>query len=286
MKRKLKSFINILLLNELRILPGNLAYSFFLAIIPILSLIFYVVTTFNLPSDIIQNFITVTFPSGVSELLQPIFDTKMTLNSLLPICLGIFVAANGCNAIIIASNTIYDFKNASYLRRMIKAIFLVIMLTILFAFIFVVPLLGRTIINLIATFTDFVGNNKQVINTLYFLLQVPVSIFIMFFILKAVFTIAPDEKIPSRYVNRGALFTATAWLLVTIGFSYYINHIARFDIVYGNLTNIVILLFWFYILAYIFVIGLVLNKRSSQRGIEETNAIKLEEIRKRIKENK
>ena len=37
--------------------------------------------------------------------------------------------------------------------------------------------------------------------------------------------------------------------------------------------NIVMLLFWFYILGYIFVIGLYLNKRRSDAGIELENTM-------------
>ena len=98
--------------------------------------------------------------------------------------------------------------------------------------------------------------------------------------------IAPDQRIESKYVNRGSLFTAISWMAVTLCYSYYINHIASYDAVYGNLANIVILLFWFYILAYIFVIGLFLNKRITDKGIEFENTMKLDEIRKKVQKSK
>ena len=66
--------------------------------------------------------------------------------------------------------------------------------------------------------------------------------------------------------------------------SYYINNVARYNLVYGNLANIVILLLWFYVLAYVFVVGLYLNKNSADAGIEKTNTIKLNEIRKKVHE--
>ena len=40
------------------ILPGNLAFSFFLSVIPILTLIFYVLTSFNLPLDMVAAMMT------------------------------------------------------------------------------------------------------------------------------------------------------------------------------------------------------------------------------------
>lgn len=285
MKEKINKIYNLFVGKELGVLPGNLAYSLFLAIIPILSILFYLLTSFNLSSDFLQNFLNRTFPPSVVNFLHPVFSDTITTDSFLTLCLSIIVMTNGCNAIILASNTIFNFDNAGIVKRMIKSLFLSIIIIILIGFILIVPLFGRSILNLIGHFTNFIANNQAFIDNLYTLLQIPVSLLVMFYIIKLVYIIAPDEKVPSKYVNRGALFTTVGWLVVTVGFSYYLNNIARFDLVYGNLANIVILLFWFYILAYIFVIGLYLNKNAVEKGIEKTNKIKLEEIRKRVKED-
>lgn len=284
MKEKISKIYNLFVGKELGILPGNLAYSFFLAVIPILSILFYFLTSFHLSSDFLQDFLVKTFPPSVVNFLHPVFSNNITTESFLSLCLSIVVMTNGCNAIIVASNTIFNFDNANYFRRMIKSLFLSIIIIILIAFMLIVPLFGRSIINLIGHFTSFIAMNQEFIDKLYTLLQIPVSLIVMFIIIKLVYIIAPDEKINSKYVNKGAAFTTVSWLLVTVGFSYYINNIARFDRVYGNLANIAILLFWLYILAYIFVIGLYLNKQDVEKGIEKTNTIKLEEIRRRVKE--
>lgn len=55
---------------------------------------------------------------------------------------------------------------------------------------------------------------------------------------------------------------------------------------YGNLANIVMLLLWFYALAYIFVLGLSINRMSYDEGLEQTNTIKLDEIRKKVNKKK
>lgn len=285
MEDKIKTIKKLLSRNELRILPGNLAYSFFLALVPIISIVFFITTTFNLPNDIITNFINQTFSKEISDLLEPVFTANLTKTSFIPMLLGIVAGMNGCGAIVIASNTIYDFKNSSLLKRLVKSLVLIIILTTLFTFIFFVPLLGRTIINLISTFTSFVSNNEEIINVLYFILQVPFSLMFMFFVIKIIYIIAPDEKIPSNCVNAGALFTTISWLIMTLIFSFYINNIAKYNALYGNLANIVILLIWFYLLAYIFVIGLCMNKKKTEKNIEKNNKMKLEEIRKKVQKN-
>lgn len=286
MKEKIREIYNLIFGKELGVLPGNLAFSFFLALIPLLTLIFFVLTQFNLPIDIIQNFLEETFPSGVVELIQPIFTDQITLSSVITLIIGLIVASNGCQAIILASNTIFEVKNAPYIKRVIKAIILTLCIVLLFAFVVIVPLFGRSILALIGTFTDFLSKHDKLVNTIYVILQVPVSLLFVYFFIKLVYTIAPDDNIPSKYMTKGALFTTIGWLLLTNFFSYYINNIANYNLLYGNLANIVILLMWFYCLAYIFVLGLYLNKYNTDTNIEKTNTIKLEEIRKRVKDNK
>ena len=286
MKDKFIELYNLVFGKELSILPGNLAYSFFLSMIPILTLIVYILATFNLPMDTVNNFLTSTFPNSVVELLQPIFTSQLTADSLMTIILGLVVVINSCNAIIIASNTIYNVENAPLIKRIVKSIILAICIISLFAFMVIVPLLGKSILTVIGMFTDIFTTHEKIVGTLYIILQVPVSLLVVFFIIKVVYTIAPDERIPSKYTNKGALFTSVSWLIITAIYSYYINNVARYDIVYGNLANIVMLLLWFYILAYIFVIGLCLNKNKTEEGIEQTNTIILDEIRKRVQEEK
>ena len=286
MKRKFNMILEMISTNEFKILPGSLAYSFFLAIIPILSIIFYLLSSLNLPMNEVNNFLINTFPKAVVNFIQPVFNNDIPLNQFITLCLSIFVITNGCNSIIVASNTIFGFENASYIRRLVKSLFLAILLIVLIAFIMIVPLFGKAIINLIGLFTTFIEKHRSSIDTIYTILQIPVSMIVMFFIIKLVYIVAPDDKVKGKYVNRGALFTTISWLIVTVVFSYYINNIARYNLVYGNLANIVILLFWFYILAYIFVIGLYLNRIKTEAGIEKTNKIKLDEIRKRVLEER
>ena len=285
-KDRVNTFVEMISTNEFKILPGNLAYSFFLAVIPIVSIIFYILMSFNLPMELLSNFIAEVFPKNMASVIEPVFSNDIPANQFITLCLSLFVITSGCNSIIIASNTIFQFENASFIKRIVKALFLAVILIVLMAFMMIVPLFGKSIINLVGLFTTFVENHRQLINTLYTILQIPVSLVVMFFIIKLVYVVAPDEKVKGKYVNRGALFTTISWLIVTVIFSYYINNIARYNLVYGNLANIVILLFWFYILAYIFVIGLYLNRKKAEAGIDKTNRIKLDEIRKRIEEDK
>ena len=284
-KRRFEKVVEMVTTNEFKILPGGLAYSFVLAIIPIISIIFYLLMSFNLPMNLLSDFLNETFPKNVVDVIQPVFSNDIPMNQLITLCFSVIVVTNGCNSIIVASNTIFGFQNASFIKRFVKSLFLALIIIVLMAFMILVPLFGKSIINLVGLFTTFIDNHRSFIDTIYTILQIPVSLVVMFFIIKLVYVVAPDERVKGKYVNRVSLFTTVSLLVVTVIFSYYMNNVARYDLVYGNLANLVIMLFWFYLLAYIFVVGLYLNRIKTEAGIEKTNKIKLDEIRQRILED-
>ena len=183
---------------------------------------------------------------------------------------------------IIASNTIYEIDNAPVIKRLFKSLILSIILIILITFMVFVPLLGNSIIKLLSFLGTFISDNEYLVNVLYFILRVPVALLVVFVLVKLIYIIAPDQHIPSKSTTPGALFTTISWVILTVGFSYYINNIARYDRVYGNLANVVIIMLWFYFLAYILVLGMIINKRVVNNSIDKTNTIKLEEIRKKV----
>ena len=101
-------------------------------------------------------------------------------------------------------------------------------------------------------------------------LKGPISWFIIFIFIKVIFTMAPDKKIPSHGVNKGAIFTTVGFIVITYIYSLYTTSFARYDVFYGNLASIVVLMIWFYLLSYIFTIGLALNYREEVITLEKT----------------
>ena len=49
------------------------------------------------------------------------------------------------------------------------------------------------------------------------------------------------------------------WILFTLIFGYYIKYFSKYDIIYGGLSSITVLLIWIYALCFILVLGIVIN---------------------------
>ena len=105
------------------------------------------------------------------------------------------------------------------------------------------------------------GNNHIVnnIKLVYDLLKWPTTIFLIYINLKMIYTIAPSIKINSKSTTVGAWFTTIIWTITTAVFSYYLSHFANYNILYGNLSSLIILMMWLYIISYVFIMGIAIN---------------------------
>ena len=271
-KELLKNIYKVLRKPNMVILPGNIAFYICLAIIPVLSLLSLGASILNLSTDVIYDFISQSFSVEIANLILGVnLQNIIGIDFFITIIFGLYIASNGADAIILASNNIYNVDSKSFIQRRIKALGMMAILVILLLFMLIVPVFGNTIITLVkeVNLNSIITNRIVVI---FELLQGPVTWVIMFLIIKILYSIAPDNKKDKRVVNYGAIFTTIMFVVGTKIYSIYVTNYASYTALYGSLANIVVLMIWIYFLSLIFTIGIALNyekdKLSKQKGIK------------------
>jgi len=259
MKKKIKGYIKklykIFNKKEMQVLPGNIAFFVVLALIPIITIIIYIASYFSISIDALIEVVSDILPYKVSEVVIDFisgegFDSGLgTFNVF-----AFVIASNGTYAIISASNTLYKVEDIDPIKDRVRSVILLIILIALIVFLLLVPMFGGKILGLI-------GNGEVVdkIHLLYRIFKWPITFMIIYCNLKLIYTIAPSNRIMSKDTSYGALFTTVIWTLVTAIFSYYLHYFARYDIIYGNLSSIVMLMMWIYLMAFVFVMGMAIN---------------------------
>lgn len=259
MKEKLLKAIKIFDKPELEILSGNLAFSLAISLVPILTLFVLGASSLSLSIDSLILFMETSFPKDVSDVLVPLVSgTGFDVNIGIALVLGLLIASNGLNSIIVSSNTLYKTKKLSILKRRIKALILTFLLLILFIFILIVLAFGNYIFKLIL----MLGANELIIDFFYRVFifsKWPISFIVIFTILDLIYCYAPDIKLDANHTKFGALFTTCSWVVVTAFYSYYLSNVARYDFLYGGLSSIITIMIWIYMLSFIFVIGMAIN---------------------------
>ena len=260
----------ILYKPETLILPGQLAFFVILSFIPLLSIISWIggllgVTVESVAGLLGQIITTVNFDWIVPNLQT----TEISLKYIIILGVMFYIAAGGANSIIIASNQIYGIKQSNYIKRRIKAMWMTLMLCMLYIFVLLVPLLGNKIIS---SFNYF--DLKIIIDPVLTIVRGPITWLIVYFFVKSIYVMAPDKDVDYKGFNLGAMFTTVFWVILTYIYSAWINNFASYATYYGSLSNIAILMLWLYWLCFVFVIGLCLNVKVENEELEKTGIIK------------
>jgi membrane protein len=66
---------------------------------------------------------------------------------------------------------------------------------------------------------------------------------------------------PEQRIFPGAVLATLLWLVASAGLSFYVSHIARLGVTYGPLGAVVAIMLWFYLSAYVVLLGAELNSQ-------------------------
>ena len=267
MKKRLTLYIkrifNLISLQEMQILPGHLAFNIVLMIVPIFSIIGVLGTSIGVNN--ILNGLQDNVPDAVITIIDSALNLEASgFNMFLFIIFSLWMVSGGCRAIAISSDVLYKVKDVSKIKIYIKSFLMVIVLFMLIGFIIVVPVLGDLIVNFLNSYLR--ENGAMIVTSIYHLLKYPLSIILMFILIKFLYTMAPSIKVESKYMNTGAWFTTISWFTLIRVYSYHLNNYSNYNLYYGSLSNILILFVWIYLLAYLFTIGLALNANNYLMG--------------------
>ena len=161
---------------EMRILPGNVAFFFVLALIPILTITIFIATCFSISMNTIVDFINEIFPGEASSVIMDFisgkgFDTSVGTFNII----AFVVASNGTYAVINASNTLYKITDSDKLKDRVKSITLLMILLMLIVFLLLVPVLGGWFLSLFES-SNIVNN----IILVYKVVKWPFTFFMIF----------------------------------------------------------------------------------------------------------
>lgn len=265
---------------DMRILPGQLAFFLVLSMIPLLALVGTIGSKLGLSMTSFRNALESTVPDAVINTLFPAdATTGLSFNVTVFFIAAFLLASNGAYSVITTSNRIYQVEDNSEIRRRSKAVLLTFILVSLLFFLILVPAFGDSLISL----AEINLHNEKLasfIRNIYHLGKYPLSLFLLYFNIKLIYILAPDKEVTSNEVRAGAMFTTIFWLLSSKIYAFYVEYFSHYDIFYGSMSNILVLLFWVYILAYIFTLGMSFNQTGV---IQETIELRRSDIAKRLK---
>ena len=263
----------ILFKPETMILPGQLTFFIILSIVPIVSIISLIAGLLGVTVENVAELLNTVFTTINFDWIVPTINVaNIGMKNTIVLLIMFYIASGGANSIIIASNQIYGIEQSNYFKRRYKALWMTLLLCLLYIFVLIVPLLGNKIIS---SFNYF--DLKLIIDPILAIIRGPITWFIIYFFVKSIYVIAPDKDVDKKGFNLGAMFTTISWVVLTYIYSAWINNFASYSTYYGSLSNIAILMLWLYWLCFAFVIGMCLNVKVENNEMEKTGIVKNKE---------
>jgi membrane protein len=86
-----------------------------------------------------------------------------------------------------------------------------------------------------------------------------VILLLFFFAFAFLFYYGPARKMKFRFISAGGTLATLLSILISVGFSFYINNFGRYNTLYGSIGTLIVVMLWFYFMALILLIGFELN---------------------------
>jgi len=262
--QKIKEYVKNLIFrfqdDDVLAMSSQLAYSLLMAFFPFLIFLLTIVGFSPIKSEDVLLGLKSILPKEAYVLIRKtvveVVDTKNGHLLSLSLIFTIWSAANGLGAVIKGLNKAYDEEEKrSFIKLQIVAVLSTIALVfmIMAAFIFLVfgNVLGRYIASSLKQLDGFwsMWNALRYVGT----------ILNMILIFSVIYHFTPSRRLKWKEVLPGSIFTTIGWIVVSIGFAFYIDNFGNYSLVYGSLGAVVTLMTWLFISSIIILLGGELN---------------------------
>jgi len=261
------------------LLAGGLAFSLFTCIIPLVLIVFWILGNFLSSEEVelqIINLINTVIPYDeyaeftrqiIFSRVYEIVEFKNTAGVIGFV--GLFFAASGFfSSMRTVLNKIFGTEVDVNIFLGKLRDFLFIMLAILLFFFSTLALPIVEVLRKISESTSYLQIfNHPVFQQIYTII---ISFALILFLMYLFYRVIPTKKIRRISALVGAAWSSLLWVGAKILFGYYITHFQTWGRIYGTYALIIVIAFWIYYTAAVFIIGAEIGKLFDERVDEKS----------------
>ncbi len=124
----------------------------------------------------------------------------------------------------------------------------------------VIMILGGRITAVLAADLGF-----PILGRIWLIMRFPILFVVLYFIILGTYVVTNPKSARGTGKGTGAFCAAAALVIVSALFSWGIGNSSRYDVVYGSIASVIILMIWFYICSLIIITGNALNAVIAKR---------------------
>jgi membrane protein len=168
----------------------------------------------------------------------------------------IWSTSSGVTAIIDTLNQAYDIQESRpWWKVRLLALGLTLGLALFIVVSFALVLVGPTLAEKVAVWLHM----GPAFEWTWKILQWPVVFGLVTFAIAMIYYYAPDAEQEWIWITPGSILATLLWLLISLGFKFYVVHFTSYNATYGTIGGVIVLMLWFYVSALAVLMGAELN---------------------------
>jgi membrane protein len=244
------------------------AYSALLAFFPLLATTATILVHFqaNFISDAIYNFLSDILPPGTQDLVFFYFAIKGNQPAFVPITamvVSVWAGSGVMVSLMQGFHVAYRVPSGRpFLRERLIAVLLVFSAAIPVLFASIMVLFGSRAEHWVVDWLGLVPAGQELrgrVSVIGAAARYLIALCAIVLGASILYKMGPNR--PQRWsrVWPGAVIATALWLAATSGFAWYARNIAHYNVLYGSIATVILLLVWMYVLAIIAFIGCEFN---------------------------
>lgn len=259
--------------DNLSLIAAGVAFYFLLAIFPMLTALISVYGLLVSPQDLqghLSHLIGV-IPEQSRDILQTQVErmiskseTTLGFGAILSTSFAVWSASKGTQAMLTASNITYGERpTASFFKKILMRF----TLTVCAILVMTLALFSIAVLPMLLNSLGLQAYSSGIMKWLTW----PILAIVFNLSLAAFYRYGPHRKNAKwRWVTPGSVLASCIWILFSGSFSYYLTSFASYDETYGSVGSVVILLMWFYITAFIVLLGSEFNAAMEHQTLQDS----------------
>jgi membrane protein len=262
--------------DNVSLVAAGVAFYGFLAMVPLLGA---TVLTYGLiasPQAVLHNVqsMATAMPQDVAKLIgDQLLNVVKTSGSkkgfgiLVALALAIWGARNAAGSIVIALNIAYEEEEK---RGWLKVTLLSLAMTVAAV---LLALIGAAAIGVMAQLESALPGLGPVGVILGKVLAYALLGAVAAAAAATLYRYGPSRtKAKWTWITPGSLFFAVGWVLLTLGFGFYVSHFGKYNVTYGSLGGVIVLVTWMYLSSFILLYGAEFNSEIEHQTARDTTA--------------
>lgn len=135
----------------------------------------------------------------------------------------------------------------SQLRILLFTVWLIVVIAVTLCLVVV----GRTVLEFVGRFVSV----TEAFITAWSSLRFVVLALVMVVTLVVLYMLSQGQRRPLREVLPGVASSLAAWMVLSMAFSYYVEHVGQYSVLYGSIATVIVVLLWLYMSGQILILG-------------------------------